>query len=388
MTGGLQKNGGDFTFDGRVDIYDINVLAVECWLALDDLAPTPNPSQWQTEPYHSSGTSITMAAVTAYDSWGQYWDWDVEYYFDCIFGNCHDRDWDTSPTYTDTELTPNAEYGYRVRTRDGYPFIPEEEITRLGLSDEDIAEMSDEDIERLRGNKTDWSPISYSGGPDTTPPAPAPILESIEADVNSITMAATTAFDDSGVEYYFDSVTIGGHDSGWLDEPNYTDPNLTPDTLYCYRVMARDLSPRRNETDWSEIIYISTLPPEDVNAPTPNPMQWDTTVDANGFDGRPHEIQRGTSSTTSFYAEMTAVVATDDSGGTVWYYFECTTESGFSSSDYNGDWITDNTYTVRVGRGNQLHTFRVKAKDEFGNETEWSTTEVTATEPREDEGAF
>jgi hypothetical protein len=356
----------EFTSDPRFDFNDLSFLMYECLfdedvnnLIIDDIAPVPNPSEWKVRPYHNSATSVTMEAKTANDYWFDYWDKDVEYYFECIYGNGHDRDWDPSPVYTDTGLTPYAAYGYRVRARDAFPDIPDD--------------GTDE-----RGNKTEWSTKSYSGGPDKTPPAPAPIIISAVADVNSITLLANTSFDDNGVEYYFDS--IGGTDSGWIEEPNYTDPNLIPDTEYGYRVMARD--DLGNQTDWSDIFTFRTLEPEDMNAPTPNPMEWDATVDANNWDGRPHEVSGG-GGTFDFYAEMTAIAATDDSGGTVWYFFECTTESGFNSG-----WITENIYSVLIGRSGQGLAFRVKAKDEFGNETGWSSLEVVVTEPRADEGEF
>jgi len=47
---------------------------------------------------------------------------------------------------------------------------------------------------------------------------------------SSISMTATTADDVSGVEYYFENVTIPDHNSGWQDSPTYTDTSLEPDT--------------------------------------------------------------------------------------------------------------------------------------------------------------
>jgi len=137
-----------------------------------------------------------MTAETAFDAWG----WDVEYYFECVSGNCRDSGWRKSRTYADGGLAFAAEYGYRVKTRDGM------------------------------GNETEWSQTRYVGVEDTTPPAPAPVwaVEPYAVTSNSIAMTATTAYDDSGVEYYFESVSAGGNDSGWLDEPNYTDVDLDP----------------------------------------------------------------------------------------------------------------------------------------------------------------
>jgi hypothetical protein len=63
---------------------------------------------------------------------------------------------------------------------------------------------------------------------------------------------------------------------------------------------------------------------------------------------------------------MIAAEATDASGP-VEYFFECTTEQGFSSG-----WQSTRDYIVLVGRSGQGHRFRVKARDRFGNETAWS----------------
>ncbi|MHC4750527.1 MAG: right-handed parallel beta-helix repeat-containing protein [Planctomycetota bacterium] len=335
--------GADVTLDTRVDMEDIAFLA-DCWLVEDTTAPVPDPSRWEIEPYLSSGSSISMTAEAAFDAWG----WDVEYYFENVQGDGQDSGWQKSTTYTDRGLAPNVEYGYRVKARD--------EI----------------------GNETEWSDVRYAGEADTTPPAPAPTwsVEPYALSPNSIAMEATPAFDDSGVEYYFENVLGPGTDSGWQDEPNYTDvgadPNvgLDPNTEYGYRVKARDKSPNRNETGWSVIAYVTTPLPADQTAPTPDPMEWDATVDPNGFDGTPREVYGGGNSF-DYWAEMTAAIATDDSGGPVEYFFLCTTASGFSSG-----WQTDPFYTVLLGRSGQGHIFRVKARDPSGNETAYSLEDV------------
>jgi len=304
-----------------------------CWLVQDTMPPDPNPSRWETEPNLVSSSAIRMTAETAIDAWG----WAVEYFFDCIDGGgCNDSGWQKSSTYTDSGLAAGTLYGYRVKTRDAL------------------------------GNEGEWSEPRYAGL-DSTPPAPAPRIESTVAGTNSIAMTATTAYDDSEVEYYFESVEGNGHDSGWLPDPNYTDTGLDPNTEYSYRVRARDRSSNQNTTPWSETIVVRTLVAPDLLAPTPDPMQWDPTVDPNGFDGTPHEIEIDVGTSFDFWAVMTAVVAVDAGGGPVEYFFECTTEPGFSSG-----WIATPTYSVLVGRQGQGHRFRVRARDQFGNVTAWS----------------
>jgi len=100
------------------------------------------------------------------------------------------------------------------------------------------------------------------------------------------------------------------------------------------------------------------IPPEDVTAPVPNPAQW-------ASDGAPRVVQIGTG-IIHYYIEMKAQTASD-AGGFVEYFFECTTESGFSSG-----WQSSNEYMVQVGHSGQGLRFRVKARDLYGNETAWS----------------
>jgi len=325
--------GADFTFDNNIDLMDLAFFA-DCWLISDTDPPIPNPSEWEEEPYVSSGSSVTMVAKTALDGW---WDTEyIKYYFDCYSGNCHDSGWQDNPIYKDTQLSSNdAEYGYRVRVRDG------------------------------AGKTTKWSVVRYAGEKDTTPPAPAPYIETIAADANdpynSITMIATIAYDVSGVEYYFDCNNVDrpeGHDSGWQQSPAYTDTDLNPDTEYCYRVRARDRSSSANETAWSEYFCARTEEPPDTDPPEPNPMQFDP-------NGLPREFWGG-GGPFDYYAEMTAVVATDESGF-VEYEFQCIDDPGLSS-----DWQLGNTYTKLVGGAGRGYRFKVRARDLYNNRTGWS----------------
>lgn len=89
---------------------------------------------------------------------------------------------------------------------------------------------------------------------DEDPPTPNPMTWANVPYVTSptsIAMTATAAVDESGVRYYFECLTAGGHDSGWQDGTNYEDTGLTSGTTYTYRVKARDKSPNLNETGWS-----------------------------------------------------------------------------------------------------------------------------------------
>jgi len=176
-------------------------------------------------------------------------------------------------------------------------------------------------------------------------------------------MVATLAFDDSGVEYYFENITIPDHFSGWQDEPNWVDVNLAPDSQYCYRVKVRDKSPNHNESAWSQRMCARTLVLPDTTPPTPDPMMWDP----NDPNLLPTEIFIGPDPTFGWGITMTSAVATDASG-LVEYFFDCVEFNQFDS-----DWIPTNTYTTGVvGVSGQLLQFRVKARDAYGNETGWS----------------
>ncbi len=321
-------DGADLTFDSLVDTRDLAVFA-DCWMVSDTTPPAPDPAEWETRPY-LSGNTARMVATEALDGW---WGDEVEYFFQAVYGNGHDSGWQSSRVYIDGGLASNMEYGYRVKARDPM------------------------------GNETEWSSVEFAGGADIRPPAPEPYVIQVQAlSSQSLQITATIASDDNGVQYYFDANDVlGGHDSGWIDSPTYIDVNLAPGTVYCYRVKARDLSARQNETGFSEFNCGSTLVPADANAPAPNPMTFDPNglpreFDLDGMDNTPFD----------YWAEMMATTAVDDSGGIVEYFFECD-EAGFSS-----DWQTDPIYSVLIGRNNTGVRFRVRARDESGNVTEWS----------------
>jgi len=343
-------NGSDLTFDSRVDYKDLAFFA-DCWLVADIVAPVPNPAQWRVEPYSVSTTppySISMTAETAYDAWG----WQPLYYFECVSDSNYNSDWQSSPTYEVGGLNLGDELCFRVKAMDG------------------------------AGNETGWSSekcaLVSSLGPeeDFTPPAPAPAIDVIEANSpNSITMVATTAYDVSGVEYYFECYSGDCHDSGWQDEPNYTDVNLTAETEYCYRVRARDKSPNHNTTVWSEVSCVTTPAMPDKEPPTPDPMQWDRSLDANGIDGRPHEYYGG-GGIFDYYVTMRADPNTDDPSGFE-FYFEC-----IDDHNYDSGWMyfpggPPYVYTFKIGQSGFTYRFRVKARDRSPNhnETAWSEPE-------------
>lgn len=310
----------DLDRNGVVDFADYAIL-VNNWQP-KILPPQPDPMTWRIEPYATSRTAIEMAATVATSTDGS----GAEYYFENISLGGHDSGWQDEPNYTDTGLTTGTEYSYIVKARN-------------------TANLAETEYSNLRSATTFPA--------DTTPPSPDPATWRIEpyvSSANSIRMVATTASDESGVEYFFACTSNPAHSSNWQDSAVYLVTSLPKDT-YSFVVRVRDKSPNLNTTGDSAEITL------DLQPPTPDPMQWES---------NPAEIYGG-GGTWDYYAEMTAAEATDLSG-TVQYYFECTTVSGLSS-----DWQNSRTYKVKVGRSGQAQFFRVKARDVYRNQTAPST---------------
>jgi hypothetical protein len=306
-----------------------------CWSAtplgramielLDDGSPpTPNPSSFVIPPTGIDAATVGMIATTATDLSEP-----VEYFFENTT-NSDNSGWIPSPSWQNTGLAPGS-YDYRVKSRDA------------------------------EGNETLWSPPA-SGSPSVDNTAPIPATMSFDSPPaalgeTSVAMSAVTAYDASGVEYFFDCLTPGGNDSGWQDSPSYTDNGLSPGTEYTYRVQARDKSPAQNANAWSASASATTETP-DTTAPDPDPMTFETPPNA-----------LGDSSIT-----MTATTATDPSG--VEYFFECLTAGGNDSG-----WQDDPTYTDTGLAPETEYTYRVRARDKSPAQTAtaWSAALAATT---------
>jgi Fibronectin type III domain len=114
--------------------------------------------------------------------------------------------------------------------------------------------------------------ISGQSISDTDPPVPNPMTWSVEPYAigpNAISMTATTATDPSGVEYYFDCISVGCIDSGWQDSPTYVATGLTHNTAYGFKVKARDKSVNQNETELSFVKSATTEPLDTISPAAP-----------------------------------------------------------------------------------------------------------------------
>lgn len=323
----------DFNRNGLVDLNDFAILATS-WRIGPPPAnpPLPNPMTWAIKPFATGPYSVAMVATTATSTDGS----GVEYFFEDYFNPQFNSGWlsfspGQEPRWGETDLEPETIYWYRVKARN-------------------------------RGNlrETQWSQRFPVETPreDFTPPAPNPLTWETEpygSSPNSIRMVATTATDENGVQYQFECTSHPAYSSGWQDSPIYEVTSL-PKGHYTFRARARDQSRRQNVGAFSVDVKV------DLQPPTPDPMQWESP---------PQEIQINPGSF-GYGATMTAVEAEDDSAG-VQYFFQCTTESGFSSG-----WQSSREYTVLLGRRAQYHRFRVKARDTSSshNETGYSSEVV------------
>jgi len=324
-------NGRDFTQDGEVDFEDYAIFA-SYYQETEKVPPQPNPMTWATSPKSAGLTSITMKATKAIDNSSNV----IQYYFECTYGGGHSRGWDANSTFTDTGLTTGNTYGYRVKARDG------------------------------RGNETGWSLVGYvKAGSDSTAPTPNPMTWLAVPTLltsSSVGMTATIATDISGVEYFFDETTghNGGTDSGWISTNTYIDDGLEPNTVYTYRVKARDKSDNYNETGYSIEYSVKTPssssqpnPTVDKDPPTPNPGVWVI-------------LPYVTSGNPWYYHIMEATVATDATPP-IYYYFDCCEGAGTDSG-----WILSPHYEAGPFGSVSNSSYRYKTKDALGNESEWS----------------
>jgi hypothetical protein len=276
------------------------------------------------EPTAVTPTAIVMVAYIATSTDNS----SVEYYFKCDTPGGHDSGWQDGPGYTDTGLTPNTSYFYKVKARNKADLV---------------------ETEYSQAQSAITLPV------DTTPPTPNPAqwqTEPYPVPPSSIRMIAATASDPSGVEYYFRCVTNPLYSSVWQDSSEYIATSV-PKGTYSFVVKTRDKSINHNTTSESSEVIV------DLQPPSPDPMQW-----ASG--GEPDEVYRGGGALVGYWAVMKAATATDASGS-VQYFFECTTNSGFSSR-----WQDSPVYEVQIGRSGQYLEFRVKARDIHGNETLYS----------------
>jgi hypothetical protein len=318
----------DLNRDGKVDGVDFAIFAGYWRSGPPPVSPPlPDPMTFAVKPYATGTYTIAMVATTATSTDGT----GVEYYYEDFFHPLYNSGWlsfslGVEPKWEDKDLSSDTTYWYRVKARN-------------------------------KGNRmeTQWSErfAAKTLQEDLTAPTPNPMTWEVQpyrVSAGTVRMVATLANDSSGVEYQFECTSHPAYSSAWQDSRTYEVGSL-PKARCSFRVRARDKAPNHNMTSYSNEVTL------DLQPPTPDPMQWEI---------EPKEINIG-GGAMDYYATMRAVEATDESSD-VEYFFQCTTESGFSSG-----WQASREYTVKVGRAGQRHRFRVMARDVSGrNETGYS----------------
>ncbi len=200
--------------------------------AADTNAPLPNPMTFAVEPNALSDSRITMTATEANDIHG------VEYYFTNVTRNDlndvnHNGDhdaWQDSATFIDTGLTPNTNYKYNVKARD--------KSTNQNFT---VASADANAVTAVDTTPPDPNPATFAVLPHATGPT-------------SIAMTATPATDATGpVEYQFWRTTgTLAMVRDWDPCSYYNATGLTENSVYGYKVRARDVTAAHNMTEFSD----------------------------------------------------------------------------------------------------------------------------------------
>jgi hypothetical protein len=265
-------------------------------------SPTPNPMTWATEPYELNTTQISMTASTASDPTGP-----ITYFFQFYSSPTGGAGgtssaWQSSTAYSDSGLSANHQYGYRVKARDG------------------------------NLNETSYSSISYDYTDIETPSGitfGAITAASIEARSTNTPSGLTRGSSGLLVQNY-----TRGTNSGWKqDNGLWNSTGLTPNTNYSFRAQARNGD--GDATAWSALASRYTL----ANLPSAAAFSNITSasIQANwGANGNPAGTQ--------FYCENTT--AGTNSG---WITATSWNSTGLSSS-------TPYSFRVKARNGNSAET--------------------------------
>lgn len=195
---------------------------------------------------------------------------------------------------------------------------------------------------------------------DVTPPQPEPMTFSSPPtglSTSSITMTATVATDDTlPVQYFFEETTggPGATTSGWQSTNSYVDQGLNANTLYTYRVKARD-----------------------AVLPTPNENTFSETVDAVTFVQTPTGIAFFNVSNNSVQVTATGAF-TNLNLGMSGIFFDVSPPGPYGNAF---TWLPMNSTTITGLLAGQSYTIKAKARNQFGVETAFGNSVVVDTIP-------
>lgn len=397
-------NGTDLNQDGIVDFIDWSIFLFN-FDRKEESPPRPDPMTWSITPYSTDGQAIaSMTATKATDNSNP---GGIVYFFQCLDINGVEQlqfsgGWQQEREYNTEGLTLDKVYSFRVKASDqsgpdyGEHFRPDPidpndpydpHYTYVPF---DVNDPYDPNV----GNTTGWSVIGYiiagydtEGDPeDGNAPTPDPMTWASPpeaASESTIEMTASTALDENGVQYRFETSDVNLlllSISGWQESSSWTSTGLDPNTTYYYRVMAHDKSINQNETAWSEFAGDTTFaegeepnepnePTVDITPPTPNRSEWEV-----GFE--PYEYQKYVGGMWWAYHYMEARESSDDStggNGPVEYKFYCFEDVDFTNLIAYRDWEEGPEGRIwdHVAGAFELYsyTYYVEVKDKVGNIT-------------------
>ena len=224
-------------YNGNGKIYQFEMFEA------DNSPPTPNPSDWDIEPYAIGQNAIEMKAEEASDPSGG-----IEYYFKETSGNPggDNSGWQSNPTYIDNGLNPDTQYTYKVKTRDS--------IGNTGI-------YSNPKSATTQGGSNDppYMP-SKPNGPDSTSPIIQCQYQTSTTDQNNDDIRYGWDWDDgSSIEWsgYKSSGATCYKLHAWNEPGNYE-----------VRVIAED--EHGDQSGWSEILIVNVegnIPPNNPNKP-------------------------------------------------------------------------------------------------------------------------
>ena len=231
--------------------------------------------------------------------------------------------WITAASYDDATATPGQTYYYWVKAA----------TSSSGANASDYSSYD-----------TGWKTLSPPGSVSASK---GTFLDKVRISWNG----------SSGASHYqvYRSTSSGGSKTplcGWITGTTYDETSATPGTTYYYWVKAATSSSGDRSSDYSS--YDTGWKGTDINPPNPNPLSWADDPDA----------------TSTTCIDMVATMATDPEGSSVSYYFD---ETSGNSGGSDSGWQPSRAYTDCGLSPNTEYRYQVKARDNCGNETAYSS---------------
>ncbi|MFH1895986.1 MAG: fibronectin type III domain-containing protein [bacterium] len=379
----------------------------------DTEAPSPDPATFSSAPAADSVSQISMTATAATDNgFGA-----LEYYFDETSGGsgATDSGWQVSNSYSDSGLSVNTQYTYRVKSRDGVA-TPNETAYSSEVSAYTLANQpgtptaASQDYSGTNGYWTKITIPATGGVPDDGNPAGTQYAVTIDGGTTWLTSSGGTSLTKSWSATYSDY---------WYHK------NLSANTSYTYHLMARNGDSVETALS-SSGITVTTAPAAPANlsaasiTETTATISWDAASGADTYDlsygtsptatdtvatgiaGVSHALSsltagtkyyykvravstaNGTgaySSVSSFYtvgditltltvdslSQITASWTETGAGTAVSYHLERATASNYSDATEIYDGLSPREFVSESLSANTIYYFRVRA--EFAGET-------------------